>query len=130
MEPIHKNRKLKQWSGVDNEGWLNTKDSFVQRHSAKKRWAMSSMADAILEVLQKVSRIAQGELYHCIMQDMEIVGWVCKNYARSTKDSNPLSVKPIWLFIQGAKLLFKVTKAYYVNDFMLSIHNWSIKDPK
>jgi len=78
MEPIHKNRKLKQSSGVDNEGWLNIKDSFAKRHSAKKYLAMNSMADAILELLQKFIRNAQDELYHYIMLVREIVGCVSR----------------------------------------------------
>jgi hypothetical protein len=63
-----KHRQLETVSGIDSSGWLNTKKIFARERSANHHHAVSSTADAVLEVLQKVKKNVQNELYHSILE--------------------------------------------------------------
>jgi hypothetical protein len=64
-----KHHQLEAVSGIDSSGWLDTKKNFAHQKCANHHFAVSCIADAVLEVLQKVKRNVQDELYHSILEN-------------------------------------------------------------
>ena len=64
---VLKHQQLDSISGVDSSGWLHTKKTFAQNKSAKPHNAVSCTAAAVLEVLQKVKRNVQDQMFNYII---------------------------------------------------------------
>ena len=65
---VLKHQQLESISGIDSSGWLHTKKMFAQNSSAKQHHAISSTASAVLEVLQKVKRNVQDQMFSYILK--------------------------------------------------------------
>lgn len=65
---VLKHQQLESISGIDSSGWLHTKKTFAQNSSSKQHHAVSCTADAVLEVLQKVKKNVQDQMFSYILK--------------------------------------------------------------
>ena len=65
---VHKHQQLESISGVDSSGWLHIKKSFAQKKNTKQHNSVNCTADAVIEVLQKVKRNVQDQMFNYILK--------------------------------------------------------------